>query len=175
MQLQSTTKVKKTKVYLTFKQKWDIASWCIEHRNIIQDIDPKVPLEKDKFYPYVIWRVAITTSAKELNAARHTDIPYLSFDITAPQLTACIEFFNEMCEITNRFPVPIITPIQDTVQMDQLTAANKRLEKDIIEISDSYTKLSNANKELRDKLRTAEVNLKAISKLIPAYIFTAKI
>ncbi len=59
--------IKRKQTYLTNAQKWEVASYCIEHRNVIQDVDPRINIEPDKFYPYCIWRVTAPKTAQEIN------------------------------------------------------------------------------------------------------------
>lgn len=157
MQLQSTTKVRKSAIHLSNSQKWQVATFCIENKCVI----PDPTLNEIKF----IWRVKRTQTCKEIS--EHL------FEINENHLDQSINFYLEVCEITKK--MPSIPPIQDTVEMDRLTAQNKRLENDIKEITTKFDQMQHERNNCVKKIHEWEVNLKAISKLIPAYIFNLKI
>lgn len=170
--LQTTEKIKRTKTYLTSKQKWAIATYCIENRNVIQDIDPK-NIVKGKFYPYSIWRVRISDTAKEINKQQLIVNDKCLPEPTPQQIVIGVEFYNEICEVTQHHPEP--KPIQETVEMDQLKITNKRLETDIKEMSANYQKLDTLYKDNLVKFKDMQKILKQITQIIPAWVYSSKV
>lgn len=152
------------KTYLTFKQKWAVASWCIENRNVIADYI----VNEDKT-AYILWRVGLVQTAKELNKAKLDGIP----ELTGSQIRICVDFFNEISDIIKKYPEP--RAVVDTVEMDQLTAKYRGLENVVHTLEQHIVKKDDEIKDLKNKLRQFEIAMKAIFKLIPAYILSLKI
>lgn len=153
--------------YLNNKQKWEVACFCVEHRNVIQDYDPK-QIEENKFYPYSIWRVGKAQTAKEINGANLENFPKIS----DYHVSGSINFYNEVCELTQHYPKP--NPIQDTVEMDIMRVKNIKLERELEEISSQYNKIINNIKNSESKLKEYQQILNKISHMIPGECFGIK-
>lgn len=144
--------------YLTNAQKWEIALYCIENRNVIQDADPK---NKKEGLPFTLWRVNKSQTAKEINTNPNMGYP----EISAHHIETSIGFYNEVCQLIKRWPDP--PPVQDTVEMDRMAAIIVKLENDVkacnLRLQES-NKIIDAYKAIFNK----------ISLLIPADVFGVK-
>lgn len=76
-------------IHLSSAQRWQVAKFCIENRGVVQDQGGK----------FTIWRVSISTLVKEWNE-EHADY----FMVTTHALKQSVEFYNEICELTNNLP-----------------------------------------------------------------------
>src|SRR5512138_1725059 len=95
---------KKKQLFLSNKEKWEIAKWLIEGRYIIQDIHAY----KDAgpaFIPFSLWRMKKTQSAAEAKEA-------FGAELSSHHLDVSINFYNEICELTGSHPN--VPAIQDT-------------------------------------------------------------
>lgn len=158
---------KRTQTYLSNKERWAIATYCIENRCVIQDVHayPKDG-PQPAFIPFTLWRV------KKKNVCVEIKNDCDGLKISEHHLNQSIEFYNEVCELTGKYPV--IPPIEDTVEKDMLTVENKRLKNDIKEITEEYTKLKTAYNTLTKTCSGYFSSLKEMAKLIPADCFGVK-
>lgn len=159
---------KRKQVYLTNSQKYEIASFCIENRNVIQDIDPRIEIEKDKFYPYTIWRVKQSHTAKEFNDKMGAMWPTIS----THHIVASIEFFNEICELTGRLPEP--KAVQETVEMDMLKIENVKLSNLVAVQNKQAEENAKLTVALTEKISKYQEALHRITQCIPAEVFGLK-
>lgn len=113
---------KKTALRLSNSDKWKIATYCIENRCVVQDI--KIPE-----HPFTEWRVGFAQTVKEIN---NSDLN-LPEEINVVHVKGAIEFYNEVCILTNKMPVP--PPVQDTVREDMLVAELSRLKIDLTNLT----------------------------------------
>lgn len=96
-----------------------------------------------------------------------------NIEATDHHLTISIQFYNEVCELTGSHPN--VPPIQDTVEMDMLTAKNKRLEKDLSEVTNEYQKLQTAYNSIMKNYGAYFGILRQIAQLIPPDCFGKKV
>lgn len=137
----TTKRVKAPSVYVTNADRYKIAKYLIENNYIIQD--PTIP-EK----PFTIWRIIKSIALSELKNS-NLELP----NINVYHLNQCIDFYNEIAILTHKMPEP--PPIQDTVEMDRLTAAIKQKELIIDEqrkIIEEFIKHFNSIKSICDVL-----------------------
>jgi len=154
--------------YLSNKQKWEVASYCIEHRCVIQDIDPKEKISPDKFYPHDLWRVTVTQTVNEINKENIEGMPVLKLH----HIKSSVEFFNEICELTGKFPEP--SAVISTVEMDQLVVRNTQLENTIKGVQKTTASLNELVAKQQHEIEAYKQALISIGKLIPAAAFTKK-
>lgn len=119
---------KRKQTHISNADYWRIASILIENKCVIQD--PVIP-EKS----FTIWRVNRAMAIKEVMEAA-PELPPISHH----HLNKAVEFFNEVCIITKKMPE--VPAIQDTVEMDQLTATNKKQALIISELEKTITTLT---------------------------------
>lgn len=158
------TKIKRKQTYLSNTDRWVIATFCIENRCVIQDIDLRVE-KGNKFIPFTLWRVTKKTACEEVNRE-------LKLECSSHHLDQSVAFYNEVCLLTGSHPV--VPPVQDTVEMDMLTAANKRLENDLKEVTNEYQKLQTQYNALLKGNGLYFNKLKEIANIIPADCFGKK-
>lgn len=158
---------KRKQVYLSNAQKWEMAKWCIENKCVIQDIHAykgKGPV----FIPFTLWRVKKIQACKELNAEMG-GVP----DYTEHHLNISVQFYNEICELTQSHPN--VPAIEDTVEMDILTAKVKRQENEIKEIAEKYANLQTAYDSIMKSHGALFQSMRNIAAQIPAEAFGRKI
>lgn len=155
---------KRKQTFLSNKQRWELAKYLIERRHIIQNIDPKT-MNKYEFVPFTIWIAKKTYLVKEI---KHD----LDIDVSPHHIDQAIAFYHEICELTKEYPK--VPAIQDTVQMDMLTVENKRLKKDLTEITEQFSKSQQAYDRVQKTLTELMSKMHAISQLIPAECFNIK-
>lgn len=156
--------IKRKQTYLSNTDRWLVATFCIENRCVIQDIDPRA--EKGPgFTPFTLWRVTKKTACEEVNRE-------LKMDCSSHHLEQSIAFYNEVCVLTQSHPN--VPAIQDTVEMDMLTAENKRLKTDIQEITEEFSKLKTTYNAILKKYSDMFSNMREIAKFIPADCFGVK-
>jgi len=138
---------------LTIKQRHTVAAWLIENGHVTQD-------KNTDNTDFTYWRTKKVTAEKEINEAQLPGMPTL----TLHQLNTSLNTFNE---VNKSFGYKINLPaIQDTVEMDRLTAKIKAMQYQL----EGDTKIIAA---LREKL-AANNHLDALHKiaqLIPAEAF----
>lgn len=164
MMLTTSEMTKRKQLFLSNKEKWEIAKWLIEGRIVVQDIhayQEKGPA----FIPFSLWRMKKTQSAIEAKEA-------FGADLSPHHLDSSISFYNEVCELTGSHPN--VPAIQDTVEMDMLTAKNKRLETDLSEVTNEYQKLQTAYNAVMKNYGAYFSTLRKIAELIPADCFGKK-
>ena len=157
--------MKKKQLFLSNKEKWEIAKWLIEGRFVVQDVHAY----KDQgpaFIPFSLWRMKKTQSAVEAKEI-------FGADLSPHHLSSSIDFYNEICELTGSHPN--VPPIEDTVEKDMLVAENKRLKKDQEEITNEYQKLQTAYNAVMRQYGAYFSTLRKIAELIPADCFGKKI
>jgi hypothetical protein len=139
---------RKSPVRLTLENKWKIATYCIENRNIV-NVDGEI-----------LFRVQATTTAKEINAAN-----LVGTNVTGYHVTDAVDTYRRICEMTKQMPFQ--SP-QDSVREDVLVAQLKQKEQEIEELKLRIDTQSLGNKEVM-------VVLHKISQLIPAHVFGMKV
>jgi len=138
---------RKSPVRLTLENKWKIASFCIENRNVV-NVDGEI-----------LFRVQATQTAKEINAAN-----LVGTNITGYHVSDAIDTYKRICEMTKQMPFQ--TP-QDSVKEDKLvaevTAKNLEIER-----------LNLTVKANADEVCKVRSTLHKITQLIPAEIYGMK-
>lgn len=164
----TTPETKRKQVYLSNRQKWEIAKWCIENKCVIQDIHAYKEASP-AFIPFTLWRVKKKQACLELNE-------YLplqeNIEATDHHLTISVQFYNEVCELTGSHPN--VPAIEDTVEKDMLVATNKRLENDLVKVTQEYQKLQSAYNSIMKNYGAYFGILRQIAQLIPADCFGVK-
>lgn len=157
--------MKRKQTYLSNKEKWDVAKWLIENKCVVQDVHAYKEAAP-AFIPFTLWRVKKITAITEINDAFGAGL------ITQHHLDQSIAFYNEICELTGNHPN--VPPIQDTVEMDMLTAQVKRLENDIKEIAGKYEIAVKHNKEMQTNYTQLEIAVQAFVSKLPANMLIQK-
>jgi len=142
---------KRTQTYLTIKQRHTVATWLIENGHVTQD-------KNTDSSDFTYWRTKKITAEKEINEAQLPGLPVL----TPHQLSKSLDTFNE---VNKCFGYKINVPaIQDTVEMDRLTAKvinlQNQLEQSKLALVAALQTTKDANKHLD--------TLHKIAQLIPA-------
>ena len=156
--------MKRKQTYLSNKEKWEVAKWAIENKCVVQDIHAY----KDQgpaFIPFTLWRVRKNQASKEAGEA-------LGSNFTDYHMTSAINFYNEICELTGSHPN--VPAIQDTVEMDMLKVANKRLENDVKEITAKFSTLKANYDVLMEAYGKSFQAFRQIASYIPAECFGTK-
>jgi len=138
---------------LTNKQRHQIAVWLIENGHVTQD-------KNADHTDFTLWRTKKSTAETEINAAG-LDLPQLSLH----HLIQSLNFFNE---VNKCFGYKInLPPIQDTVEMDRLTAQNKDLKSQVDRLQKELDIHRVSIKQITDYLSVFH----KIAQLIPAEAF----
>jgi len=146
------------KTYLTIKQQHTVAVWLIENGYVTQD-------KNTDTMDFTYWRIKQITALKEINEAKIVGLPE---EIKPSNLTTSLKSFNE---INRCFGYKINLPaIQDTVEMDMLTAKVKNLQGQLDQVNKTVIGLLEVNKHATKYLDA----LRKISKEIPAEIFAKR-
>jgi hypothetical protein len=138
---------RKSPVRLTLENKWKIASFCIENRNVV-NVDGEI-----------LFRVQATQTAKEINQAN-----LVGTNITGYHVSDAIDTYKRICEMTKQMPFQ--TP-QDSVREDQLIAQVARKE---AEVKEWAQKVAEHAVKVNDLMNV----LHKISQLIPVNVFGMK-
>ena len=99
------------------EQKWEIAKYCIQTRNVIIGPDGK----------FSNWRVTQTKSAEEVNTWNEAEIMGLP-KVTAYSCKISLDFYNLVADLTNNLPV---VPPQESVQEDMLKIEIEKLNNEL--------------------------------------------
>ncbi len=157
-------KTRKKATFLSDGQKWAVAKWCIENKCVIQDIHAYKEAQPS-FIPFTLWRVTRKQAIEELYNEQ-------GLKLTTHHLEQSVNFYNNICELTGSHPN--VPAVQDTVEMDMLTAENKRLKNDIKEITDEFTKMKNTYNSILKKYGEMFTAMREIAKFVPAECFGVK-
>lgn len=110
-------KERKNPIRLNNKEKWAIAKFCLENRNILQD-----PTKANLSY---IWRVNAIHTAKEINLNSERIV---ARTINDHHVRDAVNFYIEICQLTDKMPqIPA-----ETVEMDRLGVEIARKENEIL-------------------------------------------
>lgn len=98
----SSEKPKRSKapsIFLTEQQKWEVATYCIENRGVVQEPNGK----------FTVYRVGQTQLAKEVSENL--------FKVNNSHIVSSMQFYNTVCELTANLPV---VPQQESMQEEML-------------------------------------------------------
>lgn len=136
------TKTRKTPARLSLSEKWAVAKYCIENRNVL------------RINGEFVARVAYTQTAREIN--RDTSlIP--DKEVTAAIIQDCMQAYKTVCELTENMPFQ--TPLE-TVEADQLKIKLAQMEGVIGGLTDQAVQREETITKLKETLGK-------ISRLIP--------
>ncbi len=105
-------KKRKSPVHLTLAERWAVAKYCIENRNILH------------INGELIVRVNYVTTAKEVTAQ---NVCPGKGEISASVIKECVEVYFEICRITEKMPFQSPT---ESVEADKLKIENEQLRAD---------------------------------------------
>lgn len=168
--LTKTETTKRKQLYLSNEEKWEIAKWCIENKCVIQDIHAYKE-QGPAFIPFTLWRVRKNQAKTELN--RLIKSQNENKEYTEHHLNISVQFYNEICELTGSHPN--VPAIEDTVEMDILTAKVKRQENEIKEIAEKYATLQSAYDAVMKSHGTLFQAMRNIANNVPPECFGNKI
>ena len=155
------TTEKRKQIYLSNRQKWQIAKWLIDNQCISQHphLQEEVLYDAEgnisNFMPFNFWRTKKITAVEE---AREK----FGIDINPHHLDSSIHYYNESCIITG-----VHSNVQATVEMDMLKAKCVKLENEKKELEDKITSSDDLLKKTVTQLDFYKQIVDAITQLLP--------